>query len=184
MDEYMLYASTAETVGIPFEWMTPAEIKDRWPLVRTEDLKGAIYHPTDGYINPADVTMAMAKGARQRGVDRAEMAGRRLRLDRRSLGRHLHEDGGKGRQPRPLRRAGRDPCRACGHRHRQPRAAHGAAAGDQDARHPGGASVHRDRARPGAGRMAQVEPRAPRAARCRRQVVRARGTRRLDPRAL
>ena len=69
MDEYMLYASTAETVGIPYEWMTPAEIKERWPLVRTEDLKGAIYHPTDGYINPADVTQAMAKGARQRGVE-------------------------------------------------------------------------------------------------------------------
>ncbi|MEM9429431.1 MAG: FAD-dependent oxidoreductase [Pseudomonadota bacterium] len=69
MDEYALYASTAETVGIPCEWMTPAEIKDRWPLVRTEDLKGAIYHPTDGYINPADVTQAMAKGARQRGVE-------------------------------------------------------------------------------------------------------------------
>ncbi len=68
MDEYMLYASTAETVGIPYEWMTPDEIKQRWPLVRTEDLKGAIYHPTDGYINPADVTQAMAKGARQRGV--------------------------------------------------------------------------------------------------------------------
>ncbi|MCH2163701.1 MAG: FAD-dependent oxidoreductase [Marinovum sp.] len=68
MDEYMLYASTAETCGVPFEWMTPAQIKERWPLVRTEDLEGAIYHPTDGYINPADVTMAMAKGARQRGV--------------------------------------------------------------------------------------------------------------------
>ena len=68
MDEYMLYASTAETCGVPFEWMTPNQIKDRWPLVRTEDLVGAIYHPTDGYINPADVTMAMAKGARQRGV--------------------------------------------------------------------------------------------------------------------
>lgn len=68
MDEYMLYASTAETCGVPYEWMTPAQIKDRWPLVRTEDLKGAIYHPTDGYINPADVTQAMAKGARQRGV--------------------------------------------------------------------------------------------------------------------
>ncbi|NRB33592.1 MAG: FAD-dependent oxidoreductase [Rhodobacteraceae bacterium] len=68
MDEYMLYASTAETVGVPFEWMTPDQIKERWPLVRTEDLKGAIYHPTDGYINPADVTQAMAKGARQRGV--------------------------------------------------------------------------------------------------------------------
>ncbi len=68
MDEYMLYATTAETVGVPFDWMTPDQIKERWPLIRTEDLQGAIYHPTDGYINPADVTMAMAKGARQRGV--------------------------------------------------------------------------------------------------------------------
>ncbi|WP_372613327.1 FAD-dependent oxidoreductase [Aquicoccus sp.] len=68
MDEYMLYAATAETCGVTYEWMTPDEIRDRWPLVRTEDLKGAIYHPTDGYINPADLTMAMAKGARQRGV--------------------------------------------------------------------------------------------------------------------
>ena len=68
MDEYMLYASTAETVGIPYEWLSADQIRERWPLVRTEDLKGAIYHPTDGYINPADVTQAMAKGARQRGV--------------------------------------------------------------------------------------------------------------------
>ncbi|SOH92602.1 dimethylglycine dehydrogenase [Monaibacterium marinum] len=69
MDEYMTYATTAESVGVPFEWMTPAQIQERWPLVRTDDLEGAIYHPTDGYINPADVTQAMAKGARQRGVE-------------------------------------------------------------------------------------------------------------------
>ena len=68
MDEYMRYASTAETCGVPYEWLTPDEIKARWPLINTEDLKGAIYHNTDGYINPADVTQAMAKGARQRGV--------------------------------------------------------------------------------------------------------------------
>jgi len=68
MDEYMLYAATAETVGIPYEWLTPDEIKTRWPLIETSDLKGALYHNTDGYINPADVTQAMAKGARQRGV--------------------------------------------------------------------------------------------------------------------
>ncbi|MEM9974334.1 MAG: FAD-dependent oxidoreductase [Pseudomonadota bacterium] len=68
MDEYMLYASTAETCGVPYEWLSPAQIKERYPLVWTDDLKGAIYHPTDGYINPADVTQAMAKGARQRGV--------------------------------------------------------------------------------------------------------------------
>ncbi len=68
MDEYRLYASTAETCGVPYVWMTPDEIKEKWPLIRTEDLKGALYHNTDGYINPADVTQAMAKGARQRGV--------------------------------------------------------------------------------------------------------------------
>ncbi|MCT4553129.1 MAG: FAD-dependent oxidoreductase [Pelagimonas sp.] len=69
MDEYMLYASTAETCGVDYEWLTPDQIKERWPLIETGDLKGAIYHTEDGYINPADVTQAMAKGARQRGVE-------------------------------------------------------------------------------------------------------------------
>ncbi|MEZ5732086.1 MAG: FAD-dependent oxidoreductase [Paracoccaceae bacterium] len=68
MDEYMLYSSVAETAGVYHEFLSPKEIKDRWPLVRTEDLKGALFHPQDGYINPADVTQAMAKGARQLGV--------------------------------------------------------------------------------------------------------------------
>ena len=68
MDEYMLYSSVAETAGVYHEFLTPKEIKDRWPLVRTEDLKGALFHPQDGYINPADVTQAMAKGARQLGA--------------------------------------------------------------------------------------------------------------------
>jgi dimethylglycine dehydrogenase len=67
MDEYHLYSTTAETVGIEHHFLTPAEIRDRWPLLRTEDLVGALFHPTDGYINPADVTQAMAKGARQLG---------------------------------------------------------------------------------------------------------------------
>ena len=69
MDEYMLYASTAETVGVPYEWLTPDQIKERYPLVRTEDLVGAIYHPTDGYIYPADLTQAYAKAARDLGVE-------------------------------------------------------------------------------------------------------------------
>ncbi|WP_287884576.1 MULTISPECIES: GcvT family protein [Paracoccus] len=68
MDEYMLYSATAETVGIEHEFLTPRQIKDRWPLVRTEDLKGALFHPTDGYINPADVTQAMARAARMAGA--------------------------------------------------------------------------------------------------------------------
>ena len=69
MDEYMLYASTADTVGINYEFLSPDQIKERWPLIRTDDLKGALYHTEDGYINPADVTQAMAKGARQHGAE-------------------------------------------------------------------------------------------------------------------
>ncbi|SIS55138.1 GcvT family protein [Phaeovulum vinaykumarii] len=68
MDEYMLYSSVAETAGVYHEFLTPAQIAERWPLVRTDDLKGALFHPQDGYINPADVTQAMAKGARQHGA--------------------------------------------------------------------------------------------------------------------
>ncbi len=68
MDEYMLYSSVAETADVYHEFLNPKQICDRWPLVRTEDLKGALFHPQDGYINPADVTQAMAKGARQHGA--------------------------------------------------------------------------------------------------------------------
>ena len=68
MDEYMLYSSVAETAGVYHEFLTPAQMKERWPLLNTSDLVGALYHPQDGYINPADVTQAMAKGARQHGA--------------------------------------------------------------------------------------------------------------------
>lgn len=68
MDEYMLYSSVAETAGVYHEFLTPQQMKDRWPLLRTDDLVGALFHPQDGYINPADVTQAMAKGARQLGA--------------------------------------------------------------------------------------------------------------------
>ncbi len=77
MDEYMLYASTAETVDIPFEFLSPSEIARRYPLVRTDDLVGALFHPTDGYINPADLTQSLARGARQRGV----VIGKRHQVD-------------------------------------------------------------------------------------------------------
>ena len=66
MDEYRLYSTTTETAGVYHEFLSPREVADRWPLLRSEDLRGALFHPQDGYINPADVTMAMAKGARQR----------------------------------------------------------------------------------------------------------------------
>jgi dimethylglycine dehydrogenase len=67
MDEYHKYCGTANTIGVPFEIVTPARVKELWPLCNTEGLVGALYHPQDGHVAPADVTMALAKGARTRG---------------------------------------------------------------------------------------------------------------------
>ncbi len=68
MDEYYQYAATARTIGIDVQFLTPDEIGKLWPLCRTDDLVGGIYHPEDGYIQPADLTQALAKGARARGA--------------------------------------------------------------------------------------------------------------------
>src|ERR1700731_1318184 len=48
MDEFQTYATTADTIGVAYEWWTPRDIKDRFPLVNVEGLVGALYHPTDG----------------------------------------------------------------------------------------------------------------------------------------
>jgi dimethylglycine dehydrogenase len=68
MDEYYQYAATAKTIGIDVNFLTPGEIKKLWPLCNTDGLVGGIFHPDDGYIQPADLTQALAKGARARGA--------------------------------------------------------------------------------------------------------------------
>ncbi len=68
MDEYFQYAATAKTIGIDVNFLTPDEVKAIWPLCETDNLVGAILHPEDDYIQPADLTQAMAKGARARGA--------------------------------------------------------------------------------------------------------------------
>ena len=67
-DEFMYYAGVAETLGIPVKILTPEELKEIWPLCNTDGLLGAIQHPEDGYIQPADLTQSMAKGARDLGA--------------------------------------------------------------------------------------------------------------------
>ncbi|WP_367718647.1 FAD-dependent oxidoreductase [Nitratireductor sp. GISD-1A_MAKvit] len=67
-DEYMYYAGIAETIGIPVKILTPEQVKEIWPLCETDGLLGAIQHPDDGYIQPADLTQALAKGARDLGA--------------------------------------------------------------------------------------------------------------------
>ena len=69
MDEYMQYAGVAETIGVNVEKLTPDEVIDIWPLAVKDGLVGAIRHPDDGYIQPADLTQALAKGARDRGAE-------------------------------------------------------------------------------------------------------------------
>jgi dimethylglycine dehydrogenase len=68
-DEFMYYAGIAETIGIKVNKLNPQQLKELWPLCEIEGIIGAIQHPDDGYIQPADLTQALAKGARSRGAE-------------------------------------------------------------------------------------------------------------------
>ena len=68
LDEYRYYAGVAKTIGVEVNFLTAAQVKEIWPLCNTDGIIGAIQHPEDGYIQPADLTQALAKGARQRGA--------------------------------------------------------------------------------------------------------------------
>ena len=69
MDEYYQYAGVAQTIGVKVNFLKPEQVKEIWPLCHTDDLVGAIQHPEDGYIQPADLTQALATGARNRGAE-------------------------------------------------------------------------------------------------------------------
>lgn len=67
MDEYRQYASVAQTIGVNVEFLTPGEVQEIWPLAVSDGLIGAIRHPDDGYVQPADLTQALARAARAGG---------------------------------------------------------------------------------------------------------------------
>lgn len=67
-DEIRRAHSTAKCFGLETHLLDPAAVRERWPLVNTAGLRGGIWLPKDGQINPADLTQALAKGARQLGV--------------------------------------------------------------------------------------------------------------------
>jgi glycine cleavage system aminomethyltransferase T/glycine/D-amino acid oxidase-like deaminating enzyme len=58
----------ARSFGVECHEISPAEAGERYPIMRTDDLQGALWLPGDGKANPADLCMSLAKGARQRGV--------------------------------------------------------------------------------------------------------------------
>jgi len=69
MDEYHQYAGVAQTIGVDVKFLTPEQVKKIWPLCNIDGIVGAIQHPEDGYIQPADLTQALAKGARDMGAE-------------------------------------------------------------------------------------------------------------------
>jgi 4-methylaminobutanoate oxidase (formaldehyde-forming) len=58
----------AQSYGVEFDWLTPRQIAERVPLLRTDDLQGGVWIPGDGKANPTDLTQSLAKGARNRGA--------------------------------------------------------------------------------------------------------------------
>lgn len=54
--------------GMALEILTPEQVKERYPFIETHDIKGALYDPNDGDIDPAQLTQALAKGARDMGA--------------------------------------------------------------------------------------------------------------------
>jgi glycine cleavage system aminomethyltransferase T/glycine/D-amino acid oxidase-like deaminating enzyme len=61
-------ASMGRNFGLPVEAVTPGEIKERWSPINIDGVVGGFWFPHDGQVNPADVTMAYAKGARSGGA--------------------------------------------------------------------------------------------------------------------
>ena len=61
-------ATTAHSFGLEMELLNPQEAQKLWPLMEVGDVIGAAFLPTDGQVNPSDITQALAKGARMHGV--------------------------------------------------------------------------------------------------------------------
>ncbi|GAB4385810.1 MAG: FAD-dependent oxidoreductase [Albidovulum sp.] len=67
-EELFRSASMARGFGVPVEELSPAEVRDRYPHLNIEGVKAGVWLPTDGQGDPANIALALAKGARQRGA--------------------------------------------------------------------------------------------------------------------
>ena len=69
MEELRRQAGWAKTFGLPLELVSPAEAQELFPPMTTDGVLGAAYLPTDGYIDPSQLTLALAEGARRGGAE-------------------------------------------------------------------------------------------------------------------
>ncbi|MFT4729019.1 MAG: sarcosine dehydrogenase [Granulosicoccus sp.] len=65
-------ATTAHSFGLDMQLLSAQEAQDLWPLMDVGDVVGAAFLPSDGQANPADISQALAKGARANGAKLVE----------------------------------------------------------------------------------------------------------------
>ncbi len=85
MEEIMRGVSMARGMGVEAHEIDLDDLTERWPLINTDDLVGAVFIPKDGVTSPVDTTVALAKGARDRGatiVEGVAVTGLRRQGDR------------------------------------------------------------------------------------------------------
>jgi 4-methylaminobutanoate oxidase (formaldehyde-forming) len=69
MEELDRQAGWAKTFGLPLDLVSAEEAQRLFPPMSTDGVLGAAYLPTDGYIDPSQLTQALAEGARRRGAE-------------------------------------------------------------------------------------------------------------------
>ena len=72
LEEYRRIAAFNRHCGVDVHEVSPNEVAELFPLARTDDLLAGFYVPGDGRVNPVDATMALARGARQKGITIAQ----------------------------------------------------------------------------------------------------------------
>ncbi len=68
LQEFKRVVGMGRYQGMDLDILTPDEMRGRYPFLETHDLTGALYDPNDGDIDPAQLTQALAKGARDMGA--------------------------------------------------------------------------------------------------------------------
>ena len=120
LEEITRQAGWAKTFGLPLELISADEAQRLFPPMSTDGVLGAAFLPSDGYIDPSQLTFALAEGARRRGaeintgtrvtgirVERGEVRG--VETDR-----GVDRDGHRRERRRHVRTRDRDACRRHG----------------------------------------------------------------------
>jgi 4-methylaminobutanoate oxidase (formaldehyde-forming) len=68
IEELQRLAGWGQTFGLPLEIVSTQRALELWPLFDPAGVQGAAYLPTDGYLDPTNLTLALAEGAKRRGA--------------------------------------------------------------------------------------------------------------------